>query len=717
MEIEIANNARMAQTGSSLLRILQNHETPLLDLLVRESIQNSLDAANTSSNINHVTVEFFVRNFNVSQLSKEFKGISDKLDDKFPEDSTLLEIRDSNTVGLTGHKSELNVTGHNDFGNLLKLVYHISRHQQNEGAGGSWGLGKTVYYRIGIGLVIYYSRIINDKNEYESRLAACLVEDETSPTKLLPDTKSGAARGIAWWGRHSNDTKPKSFFWSKPTPDDAPTEPVTDENEISVVLKAIGCKPYKNTETGTTIVIPFLHNDLLGNHSNISILDDEKFEIPPWCTSIQRYLETSVQRWYAPRIDNSSYPYGKWLNVYINGRRLSRDNFMPLFQKLHDMYKYAFEFSKDKTILEHPIFKCEELNLRGIFQGSSTAGWFVYGTFSEDQIRMTAPDHYPSPTTQITDSFEDDASINPIIAVTRRPGMIVNYDISGSMVKSITRNDLNGYFIGLFVADSSKLIKLDEKNTFSLEEYLRKCEKADHSEWYDWNLNNLGLNIVKKIRFSIAKKITKFLSEKSAESPVQKDIALSRLLADVLLPDGFADLGHSIDSTTKPKIPHTGGSKSAISLIMRSSPKYLTKGVQLFYELHVNSLVREVFLELRVLSESGEISLENWDQTFSGSTPFPVEIEEVLFEKIQQQGRPIHPNISVTAKKETIGNKLEIEILNHGCNKINNGLLFSLLDNQPSKLYFTLTVKHTDPLFQICLTVSNREVLTGVMHE
>ena len=49
MNIEIAKMERMAQTGSSLLRLIQNSHTPVLDLLIRESVQNSLEIIKTYS--------------------------------------------------------------------------------------------------------------------------------------------------------------------------------------------------------------------------------------------------------------------------------------------------------------------------------------------------------------------------------------------------------------------------------------------------------------------------------------------------------------------------------------------------------------------------------------------------------------------------------------------------------------------------------------------
>ena len=41
MKIEIAQHDRMTESGSSLLRLIQNQNIPVLDLLVREAFQNS----------------------------------------------------------------------------------------------------------------------------------------------------------------------------------------------------------------------------------------------------------------------------------------------------------------------------------------------------------------------------------------------------------------------------------------------------------------------------------------------------------------------------------------------------------------------------------------------------------------------------------------------------------------------------------------------------
>lgn len=215
MKIEIAKHGRMTESGSSLLRLIQNQDMPLLDLLVREAVQNSLDAKGIGKTF--VKVDISIKKFFSVDLNKHLEGITDKLNARFPITQgkyKSIVIRDFNTAGLTGPVKYDEVKGQN-FGNCLKLIYEISKPQTNEGAGGSWGLGKTTYFRVGIGLVLYYSRIKVD-GKYKSRMAACFVEDETRQDSMLPSL-SGVKRGIAWWGESLGQ-------------DD--TVPIENENEI-----------------------------------------------------------------------------------------------------------------------------------------------------------------------------------------------------------------------------------------------------------------------------------------------------------------------------------------------------------------------------------------------------------------------------------------------------------------------------------------------------
>ena len=206
LSIEIAKHERMAPSGSSLLRSFQNETLPPLDLVVREAVQNSLDAA-VHHDSGFVGVDFTIGDFEPALFNSYFESIGPVLNRRY-ENKTCkyIAIKDFNTVGLTGKLHHSEVTDQN-FGNLQKLVYEVSKPQTEEGAGGSWGLGKTVYFRVGIGLVIYYSRIVDENGNYASRLAATLVEDETKADGLIRYPEgTRIKRGIAWWGEKCDET-------------------------------------------------------------------------------------------------------------------------------------------------------------------------------------------------------------------------------------------------------------------------------------------------------------------------------------------------------------------------------------------------------------------------------------------------------------------------------------------------------------------------------
>ena len=101
MNIEIAEHARMTESGSSLLRLIQNNDIPLLDLLVRESIQNSLDAARKDAKCVKVSIKegkFYSRD-----LNRHFDGLEKPLNKRYIDgEYNFLSVSDSNTVGLTG---------------------------------------------------------------------------------------------------------------------------------------------------------------------------------------------------------------------------------------------------------------------------------------------------------------------------------------------------------------------------------------------------------------------------------------------------------------------------------------------------------------------------------------------------------------------------------------------------------------------------------------
>ena len=90
----------MAQDGASILRSLQNKSIPLLDLIVRESIQNSLDAG--IDGVGNTRVDFHFGDFDAKTLARHLDGVSDELLSNYCNKTKFLAISDKNTLGLTG---------------------------------------------------------------------------------------------------------------------------------------------------------------------------------------------------------------------------------------------------------------------------------------------------------------------------------------------------------------------------------------------------------------------------------------------------------------------------------------------------------------------------------------------------------------------------------------------------------------------------------------
>ena len=239
-----------APSSESLLRVDQNMNTPKIDILVRESIQNSLDAHVGDK----VRVDYTFSRYDVRRLSASFPELEGVLS-AYPND--CLCIRDTGTVGLRGPVRLADVIS-NDSGNYISLVKGLMETSKDDSnSGGSWGIGKVIYFKVGINFVIYYSRIETDTG-YESRLSADWIDDGTR--RFVPDIPDTVKwRGISLWGEVVEDPiQGKDVI------------PVTDRTpegreEIESVISSLGVTPFGECPTyaadqvdDMTIILQFL---------------------------------------------------------------------------------------------------------------------------------------------------------------------------------------------------------------------------------------------------------------------------------------------------------------------------------------------------------------------------------------------------------------------------------------------------------------------------
>ena len=645
MRIEIAKHGRMTESGSSLLRLIQNQDMPLLDLLVRESVQNSLDARRSDES-SKVFVDITVGKFDAPALNEHFEAIQKPLNTRFPAANGqygFIQVRDSNTKGLTGPVRYEDVRN-NDFGNCLKLVYEICKPQQDEGAGGSWGLGKTIYFRIGIGLVLYYSRIWQD-GKYRSRLAACLVENENKPEALIPHY-GGVRRGIAWWGEHADE-------------EGSSTVPIEDEEEIFRILSVFNIAPYRNNETGTTIIIPYINERALLDE--VYATNEDGDHKPYWSNSLSEYFDVALQRWYAPRINNSQYN-GAYLVPSINGVRMKVSNMLPLFRTVREMYILACggEISEESILSNKEItVNTESVDLRGVFEKGQSAGKFVYAKLTKKQLLMTPPDNHKSPYQQISNCVAHMEGGNvPVIMYTRRPGMIVGYDYDGSWTHTMPRTSEDEYVIGLFVVNSANTVKaLKAAETglcMSLEEYIRQGEKADHASWTDRNIGGNNPRIVQNIKNGIIRKIRTKYTERVLDSSEKKNVGLSHALANILLPS--ADFGkvastpdHNGGDSDTPKKPKNK-KRSTFSLI--GSPEYNAGSIGIRFELFMCK--NDCDIRMLLVTDFKKYDADLWESEKEIGQAFPLTLISFSVDETQLAGSEEVVKRSVVASPDCI---------------------------------------------------------------
>ena len=612
MEIEILQNDRMAQDGHSILRSLQNDELHALDLLVREFTQNSLDAAiNKEAGIK---LEVDTGEFNKSKFLKEINGFNNDLDNVISEDNyKYLSLTDKMTEGLTGELIFENIDT-DRLGNLTKLVYLLGANQEKEGAGGSWGLGKTVYFRIGIGIVIYYTRVKNENGRFEERLVANMVEDQkTNKEFLLPK-----GRGIAFWGEKYNGDK---------------TKPITDANYIKDFLNMFALSPFHGEETGTRIIIPFINDEKL--MSNLEgktklIFDDGEY-------SIESYLTNSFKRWYFAKLDNHQDKVENPIQLFINNEELKIDSFENIYKVLQDLYNIGVE---NFTLKDHktkgPLTNLD-INIRRIDIKPQSkvvkAGNLVYTTVSKNFIDKKFIKSYRELLGFYNDKEAEEQNVESkdlLFTFLRRPGMAIRYEDFGEWTKNIELQSKDERLIAVFIPNSSELLNDNEKEleVKTIEDYLRKCERADHSEWNDITLSNTQLNVVKRIKNQVNTYLKKELSNQIFKGSISNS-TLGRVIGSRILPSmvsGKSPIRREPGGRSNTNLTNTSAKLNFhITQLIQDGDDLIAK-----FKLVPNSnkeVIYNIEISLAIESEDGSVDYKVWENEFE--TVFPFEMIDI----------------------------------------------------------------------------------------
>ncbi len=613
LNIEILEVGKNVTTGSGVLKVLQNSHSPIADLFVRESIQNSLDAGNEQGSF--VNVRFIVDNFNNHDFSDNLEKIGPILKEKYKKEESFLAIRDSGTIGLTGPLSHDDMNGQN-FGNLLKLVYDLAKPQEKQGAGGSWGYGKTIFYRMGIGLVIYYSRIKLPSGKYQERLAVAMVEDEGLDDAIIPPYKGDTRSGVAWWGERTTTNS---------------TEPITDSEEIEKILSIFNLETYYGKETGTTVIIPYINEKKILQHNEIEAKNGKTTSTI--YDSLIDYLKISVQRWYAPRLNNHQYSYNKkkYLRVKFNNDDLDSHDQDPYFRVLLDMYNYAIT-DNEKAISY--IDDRKKLLRETIFINSSSdaaldernVGTLVFGVFNYQELGMSRSNSPLNPHFLSNIELTANDINSTIVTFCRQPGMLVDYVDKGDWAHNLPSKNEGEYIIALFVLNSNNKIRFNNDKYVPLEEYIRKGEEADHIRWEDHQSYGVNPKIVSRIQSNVISKLRQAFDELVKEKPMDNDSRLSRRAGDLILPENnFGNKARKIPTKKRENAGLSRNTSHCKTTIFNDKIKYKKDGIEIPIQFQVlNSNLKTIYVDLEIKQESSSLSIDKLEKEIDKPSPISI---------------------------------------------------------------------------------------------
>lgn len=642
--------------GSSVLRSIQNETTEKMELLVRESIQNSLDAGFihedirmdfTINEINKNEIFEIVQGLNKNLLNFNFKGVFQK----------QIVISDKNTKGLTGNtRVDLEKNS-----NLFKLIYNVGQPQTNEGSGGSWGYGKTIYYRIGIGLVLFYSRI-KENFSYHERLVISLIEDETKNEKIvIPESKDYA--GINFWG---------DIYTKKDTNKSTPI-PITNSDQIATILDVFNIERYKNDETGTVIAIPFINEKELLESINANrkfIYDD-----------LEDFLTTSIQRWYAPRLNNEKYIYGNKNNliVSINNEIIQDNDQETFFKMIKEMYIYGTtgKNSKLENLFPRVSFHNDKINvnsknIKGM--NGELVGNLVYTKFHYNDIGMTNSYELKNPYSLIgmEELNNGDNNNKPILLMTRQPGMIVQYDISGSWVNGIPETSVDEYIMGIFIlnSDPNVFFETDTKKQ-TLEEYIRSSEKADHMDWSDntYRINNETIEprIVDKVKNNIRNKMkNKYNSKELIDKKTNTEHLQAIFGENIMPPLNYGKAAINAPKGTTNSVANKTRNKKASINIHYNNSIYDFKVINIPFEIEIHDTsFKHIILQVSIQTEAGVLNISRFEKETGKESPISlrrINLEEKYKSReknIQIKNKSIVKIDNSFNKQFQVGDKIE----------------------------------------------------------
>ena len=485
LDCEIYSPGKRAAAAEKQREAIKNCELSRIDLLVREMIQNSLDAALDDDKTKAVSVYFRAGQFNVEafasclgdEVSPGGPNYSRCLRDyvnRAKAPNCYLSIRDLGCVGLDGDVSDRR-------SRAWKLPFGFYDGQAADSiTGGANGVGKVIAFRFGVGFVVYYSVT----KEGHSRFVISFMDDgihKVFSKEVMPN-------GAAWWGRRSSLQQIGVVC-------------VENETEILALLDIFKIKPYARGQSGTTTIIPFFDESACLQE----VRDRLPIEFCPWVRDFNSFIRFCVNQWYAPRLREDSavvdpekignvtpYHWGRSLKIQLSIQGVDSASYkvFSLVRELYDVAVGEKEPTNGIKRITCPMRK--NAPKQGIKFNGESIGWVAvkkinYKVGEYSGVLPVLCSLVPGNNDENGESFAERlGSRRGFMLYCRRHGMIVTYeqDWDDACYYSIPKPQDGEFYVGIFVVNSdSTVMSPTIPAPSSIDVIFRSFEKSDHYGW------------------------------------------------------------------------------------------------------------------------------------------------------------------------------------------------------------------------------------------
>lgn len=233
-------------SGEGFQRLLGKPTLGLLQTVIRESLQNSLDAAAGESGPDIVlrirtlsSEEMEVLNAGVVTSLPADNGNSEKLLKSAVSGESLLvfEICDFGTSGLGGPIRADMPVSHDEDPDFVNFIRNVGAARDTHHGGGTYGYGKTSLYAMSACATIVVDSVASHHGKQARRLIGCHLGDAY-------DEFRSDGSGLRYTGRH---------WWG--VPDGSEGIDPLEGDEATELSRALGMPKRSPDDTGTTVMI------------------------------------------------------------------------------------------------------------------------------------------------------------------------------------------------------------------------------------------------------------------------------------------------------------------------------------------------------------------------------------------------------------------------------------------------------------------------------